>query len=91
MATTERATSPRVTLASRLGSMAAPLASRATPIASSTTASKTPAPNQIQNRLLLRDAATEPSKISKMPPLPQSRRAAQMVKPGRTEAELARR
>jgi hypothetical protein len=59
VATTERATSPRVTLASLLGSMDAPEASRASAMPSTSTTRAMPAPSQIQNRLFLREAATE--------------------------------
>src|ERR1035438_1277037 len=68
VATTLLATSPRTTLESRLGSMVAPLARRtsATPATSNTT--KPPALSQIQNFLLLRDAATKPSVMCEASP-----------------------
>src|ERR1035438_2155693 len=62
VATTERATSPRVTLASLLGSMDDRETIRANPKPSSATITTIPAISQIQNFLLLRDAATRTSK-----------------------------
>ena len=59
VATTERATSPRVTLASWLGSMCGALdQARQANTPATTTTSTAAESSQIQNRLLFRDAAT---------------------------------
>ena len=60
VATTDRATSPRVTLASLLGSMVVPFTSFASPTPATRSTTTAPTLNQIQNLLLLRDAATKP-------------------------------
>jgi hypothetical protein len=61
VATTERATSARVTLAMRLASMTVPRASLTSATAAMTTTINIPMPTQIQKLLFLRDAATPSS------------------------------
>src|ERR1700722_17015359 len=59
VATTDRATSARVALACRLGSMEVPVASLASATPATTTRTTTTTPSQIQNRLLFLAPATK--------------------------------
>src|SRR5580692_4277653 len=59
VATTDRATSPRVTLASRLASIVVLVASLASATPATTTSMTTPSASHSQNRFPFRDAATK--------------------------------
>src|ERR1017187_4470438 len=74
VATTDRATSPRVTFANRLGSIEEPLTSRASATPAIATIRTTPTLSQTQNRLLFRDAAntTSPARSKPEPSLRSS-------------------
>jgi len=60
VATTDRATSPRVTLASLFGSIEAPFTTFVSTTPAIRTTKNAPSPKKIQNRLLLRVPATQP-------------------------------
>src|SRR5258708_5852940 len=93
VATTERATSPRVTLAILLGSMEEPEAIRATATPAPTrTKTTTPTISHIQKRLLLFDAATEhlPWLQWRASPEERSKRLTKSKPTGQTAATTSR-